>query len=246
MASLRLLSRTALDAYKGDVPRAVKELGLRNIVDGSIRVDTGRVRVSAELVDAATQQTIWSQQYDRDLAGMLAVQSDIALQIARALRANLSPGEQERLEQPSTGNPEAFALYLQARQISMGNRERNLESLELLRKALALDPAFAAARAHMAYRLMFMGTYYGDASVTEQGVEEAQAAIKTAPSLPYAYFALGSGYAMLGIEARARQAPCARSSSIRTRPARWPISRSANCSTVAWTNRSIGRDGRSR
>jgi non-specific serine/threonine protein kinase len=206
MASLRLLSRNALDAYKDDVSRAVKELGLRNIVDGSIRVDAGRVRLSAELVDAATQQTVWSQQYDRDLAGMLAVQSDIALQIARALRANLSPGEQQRLERPSTGNPEAYTLYLQSRQRAMGDRARNLEGIELLREALVLDPKFAAAQASLAYRLMIMGNYYGDASFIEQGVEEAQAAIKMAPSLPYAYFALGSGYGMLGIEARARQA----------------------------------------
>lgn len=206
MASLRLLSRNALDAYKEDVSRAVKELGLRNIVDGSIRVDAGRVRVSAELVDAATQQTVWSHQYDRDLAGMLAVQSDIALQIARALRANLSPGEQQRLEQQSTGNSEAYALYLQSRQRAMGDRARNLEGIKLLREALVLDPKFAAAQASLAYRLMIMGNFYGDASFIEQGVEEAQAAIKTAPSLPYAYFALGSGYGMLGIEAMARQA----------------------------------------
>ena len=94
ISALRLLSRNGLDAYRDDATRAVRELGLRHLVDGSVRVDGNRVRVSAELVDASTQQTLWSDRYDCDLADVLTVQSQIAQQIARALHASLSPAEQ--------------------------------------------------------------------------------------------------------------------------------------------------------
>jgi adenylate cyclase len=78
IAALRLLSRDGLDAYRDDAARAAQELGLRHLVDGSVRVEGNRVRVSAELVDASTRQTLWSEQYDRDLADVLTVQSQIA------------------------------------------------------------------------------------------------------------------------------------------------------------------------
>ena len=87
---LRLLSRNGLDSYKDDAMRAVRELGLRHLVDGSVRVEGNRVRVSAELVDASTQQTLWSDRYDRDLADVLTVQSQIAQQIAPC--RPISPG----------------------------------------------------------------------------------------------------------------------------------------------------------
>jgi TolB-like protein/predicted Ser/Thr protein kinase len=204
VASLRLLSGNALDSYKDDVVRVVRELGVRNFVDGSVRVDGNRVRVSAELVDASSQQTVWSDQYDRNLADMLAVQSEIAVQIARALRASLSPGEQQRLEKRPTDNAEAYALYLRSQQITGFAREQNLEAMELLRKALALDPRFAVARARLAYRLVFMG-YYDASSYIDEGIAEAEAALRTDPLLPAGHFALGTGYSMKGMEAQGRQ-----------------------------------------
>jgi TolB-like protein len=205
VGSLRLLSGNALDSYKDDVGRVVRELGVRHFVDGSVRVDGHRVRVSAELVDASSHQTVWSDQYDRNLADMLTVQSEIAVQIARALRASLSPGEQQRLEKRPTDNAEAYALYLRSQQITGGAREPNLEGMALLRKALRLDPRFAAAQARLAYRLIFMG-YYDSTSYIDQGIAEAEGALRSDPSLPAGYFALGTGYSMKGMEAQARQA----------------------------------------
>ena len=205
VGSLRLLSRSGLDGYKDDVSRAVRELGVRNFIDGSIRVEGDRVRVSAELVDASNQQTLWSEQYERPLADVLAVQSDIALQIARALQANLSSREQQRLERRPTDNAEAYSLSLRARELSSADRAQNLQAVELLRKAVALDPQFAAAQAQIAYRLVFMG-YYDAASHIDQGIAEAQTALRIDPALPAVYFALGTGYSMKGMDAQARQA----------------------------------------
>ncbi len=205
IAALRLLSRNGLDAYKDDATRAVRELGLRHVVDGSVRVDGNRVRVSAELVDASTQQTLWSQQYDRDLADMLTVQSQIAQQIARSLQASLSPAEQLRIEKRPTDNLDAYTLFVQARQANIGDRARNLEAIERLRKALALDPQFALARGHLAYRLQFMANYDG-ASYLDQAIAEAEAAVGMDSSLSYGYFALGTAYGRKGLEAQSRQA----------------------------------------
>ena len=205
IAALRLLSRSGLDAYQDDDKAAVRGLGLRHVVDGSVRVDGSRVRVTAELVDAATQQTLWSDQYDRELADMLAVQSQIAQQIARALHATLSPAEQFRIEKRPTGNFDAYALFVQARQANASDRARNLEAIGQLRQALALDPRFALARAYLANRLMFMANY-DSPSYLDQAIAEAEAAVQMDSSLSYGYFALGSAYGRKGLSARSRQA----------------------------------------
>jgi TolB-like protein/predicted Ser/Thr protein kinase len=202
ISSVNLLSRNALDA-NADVAHAVRDVGLTQLVDGSIRVDGRRVRITAELVDATTQRTLWSDQYDRELADMLSVQSDVALQIARALRANLSKDEQQRLGQRPTSNPDAYALYLRSQTMLTTDRAQNLAAVELLRKALAIDPQFAAAQARIGFRLVFMG-YYDDASYVDRGIAEAEAALRLNPSLPAGHFVLGTGYAMKGMDAQAR------------------------------------------
>ena len=205
IAALRLLSRNGLDAYKDEATRAVRELGLRHVVDGTVRVDGSRVRVSAELVDASTEQTLWSEQYDRELKDVLTVQSQIAQEIARSLRARLTPAEQVRLEKRPTANLSAYTLFLQARSANVSDRARNLEATEQLRRALSLDPDFALARAHLAYRLLFMAVYDG-ASFLEQAIAEGEEAARIDPSLSYAYFALGSAYGRKGLSAKSRQA----------------------------------------
>jgi serine/threonine protein kinase/tetratricopeptide (TPR) repeat protein len=206
LSSLRLLSRNALDGYKDDVSRAVRELGIRNIVDGSVRVDADRVRVSAELVDASNQQTLWSNQYDRDFADVLTVQSDIAQQIARSLHASLSPREQSRLQQRPTTDVEAYRLALQAHPLNVFDRSQNLEAIGLLRKALKLDPNYAEAQSRIAYRLILMGYSYDDPANIDRGIAEAKAAARIDPLLPTAYHALGTGYMNQGRDAESRQA----------------------------------------
>ena len=204
VGSLRLLSRNGLDGYKDDVTRAVRELGVRNFVDGSIRVEGNRVRVSAELVDASNQQTVWSNQYDRDLADVLTVQSDIAQQIVRSLHASLSPREQTRLAKRPTENLEAYKLALQANQLNTFDRVQNLEAIAMYHKALALDPKYAEAQSGMAYRLIMMGQYDDPANI-DKGIAEAQAAVRMDPLLPFAHFTLATAYALQGRDAQSRE-----------------------------------------
>jgi TolB-like protein len=205
VSALRILSGTGLDGYGDDLPRAARELGLRSFVDGSVRVEGNRVRVSAELVDAFTRESLWSRQYERELAGVLAVQSDIAQQIAKALEPNLPEAERVRLAKQPTDNLEAYTLFLRSRELPSTNRPQNLEAIGLLHKALALDPTFAEAQSRAAYRLVFMG-YYDDPSWIDKGIREAEAALRIDPGLPSAHFTLGTAYAMKGQGARSRQA----------------------------------------
>jgi TolB-like protein len=205
VSALRILSGAGLDGYAGDLSRAARELGLRSYVDGSVRVDGRRVRVSAELVDARTRESLWRQQYERELAGVLAVQSDIAQQIAQALEPNLPEAQRARLAKRPTDNLEAYTLVLRSRQLSQGNRSQNLEAIGLLKKALVLDPTFAAAQASAAYRMVFLG-YIDDPSWIDKGIAEAEAALRIDPGLPWAHFTLGTAYAMKGQGARSRQA----------------------------------------
>jgi TolB-like protein len=205
VSALRILSGTGLDGYADDLPRAARELGLRSYVDGSVRVEGSRVRVSAELVDARTRESLWRQQYERELAGVLAVQSDIAQQIAQALAPNLPEAQRARLAKRPTDNLEAYTLFLRSRELPSSEREKNLEAIGLLQKAVELDPKFAEAQANAAYRLVMMG-YIGDPSWIEKGIAEAEAALRTDPGLPYGHFVLGTAYAIKGQGARSRQA----------------------------------------
>lgn len=144
-------------------------------------------------------------QFDRNLADVLAVQGEIAQQIVRALQTTLSPAEQLRIERRLTENLEAYTLFVRARQLNSADRARNLEAIEHLRQALALDPQFALAKGHLAYRLLFRSFYDGP-SYLDQAIAEAEAAVRTDPSLSFGYFALGSAYAGKGLSAQARQA----------------------------------------
>ena len=140
ISALRLLSRSAVGRYgDGDVPRMAAELGVSSIVEGSVRLEKNRVRIGVQLIEASSQQTLWSEQYDRELVDVFAVQSDVALRIAQALQANLSPHERQRVEKRPTQHLEAYQLYLQSRSAS-ADRKQNLAAIERLRKAIALDP----------------------------------------------------------------------------------------------------------
>jgi tetratricopeptide (TPR) repeat protein len=200
-----LLSQAAVEKY-GDrnVGQIATELGVSNVVTGSVRRDRDRLRVLVELLDTSTQQTLWSEQYDRELADVFAVQSDIALRVARALSASLSPGERARLDKRPTSNAEAYQLYLRANERSFRlNREMVFAGNALLKQALALDPTFAAAKARLAYRTLFLSDY-GSPKYVDEAITLAQEAIRLDPALAYGHFALGTAYYLKGRYAQAR------------------------------------------
>ena len=207
IAALRLLSGAAVAKYAASDPQTMADaLGVTAVVDGTVRLDQNRVRLSVELVEARSGHLRWSDQYEREVADVFAVQSEIALRVAQALEANLSPAEQARVQKRPTDNLEAYDLYLQAQRMTpLSDAAKNAKGAELLRQALGLDPRFAVAKARLAYRTFFMA-YMGDAAALDRAIALAREAADVDPTLAYPHFVLGSAYVLKGVDAEARLA----------------------------------------
>ena len=166
VADLKVISRTSTMQYKTGAPRNLREigqqLGVTHVVEGSVQRAANRVRVNAQLIDARSDQQLWAQTYDRDLADVFAIQSEIATAIARQLQAKLSPREKNAIEQRPTDDIAAFDLYTRAKNVlAIRNARTNLlEAADLLNQAVARDPSFFKAYcllAHTHDRLYFLG-----------------------------------------------------------------------------------------
>src|SRR6266849_9111537 len=153
---LKVISRTSVMQYKSGITRNLKEiarqLGVSKVVEGSVRRSGNRVRVSVQLIDAQTDRHIWVQNYDRTLADSLALQGDLATEIAAALGATLSPQEKARVQAKPTNNPAAYDAYLRGRAFAGGSPfdkstvERTIQSYQ---EAVKLDPNFVLAWAYL-------------------------------------------------------------------------------------------------
>jgi TolB-like protein len=114
---LSVIARTSVKKYRDtdkSIAEIAAELGVGTVMEGSVRYAGDRVRVTAQLIDAATQDHLWSEVYERDLADVFAIQADIAAKIAAALEAEFSVAEREGIEKLPTSSPTAYALYLRA------------------------------------------------------------------------------------------------------------------------------------
>jgi tetratricopeptide (TPR) repeat protein len=205
ISALRLLSRAAVEKY-GDTEgaRAAGELGASHIVTGNVRFDGNRVRIVVELIDTKTRQTLWYEQYERELSDLFVLQSDIAIRVGRALSIRMSSDEQGRVARRPTQNAEAYQLYLrQEAGFAMSKRNENLAAIELLKQALALDPTFAVAEARLAYRTMFL-SFYDSSKYIDEASRLSQHSIELDPTLSQGHFALASAYLVKGFYAQAR------------------------------------------
>ena len=161
IADLKVISRTSVLQYKSGVARNLREiaqqLGVANVVEGSVQRSGNRVRVNAQLVDARTDAHLWAQTYDRDLADVFAIQSEIAKAIADQLQAKLSPNEKKAIEQPPTTDLAAFDLYSRAKSLLLMASFSGLQdpdqrkAIELLDEAVKRDPSFFDAYCQLAY-----------------------------------------------------------------------------------------------
>jgi serine/threonine-protein kinase len=161
IADLKVISRTSVMQYKTGAQRNLREigqqLGVAHLVEGSVQRVSNRVRVNAQLIDARNDAHLWAQTYDRDLADVFAIQSEIAKAIADQLQAKLSPAEKNAIEQRPTTDVAAFELYSRAKDLILNTgfsaiAAQNLRSgIDLLNQALARDPSFFAAHYQLAY-----------------------------------------------------------------------------------------------
>jgi adenylate cyclase len=155
LSELHVIARNSTFTYKGkavDVKQIGRELGVRYVLEGSVRKAANRVRVTGQLVDATSGAHIWADRFDRDLTDIFAVQDGLALEIISALKVKLTPEKRDRLSRKGTIDEEANDLFLRGReQAWLTTKSSNVEARNLLERAITISPGFAAAHALIAY-----------------------------------------------------------------------------------------------
>jgi adenylate cyclase len=195
LQSLRVCSRTSSFALKGqsvDMPTIATRLGVRYVLEGSVRRSGDRVRITAQLIDAVEDRHLWSETYDRELQDIFAVQEEIAGHILGALRITLTPDEITAI-QPTTSSVEALDRYLRGRDLyhrtDPGHLERAMESFH---EAIRIDPDYALAWAGLTY--VFVDIYWyqdHDSSWLDKAHEASTTAVQLAPHLAESHAARG-------------------------------------------------------
>ncbi len=161
IAGLFVIARNSSFTYKGrsvDVRAIGRELGVRSVLEGSIRRAGQRVRITAQLIDAETGGHLWADRYDRDLTDIFEVQDDVTRRIVDALKVTLSPAEKARLAESEPSNIDAYDSFLRGRELMLGkekNRATFEEAIRFLRKALTLDQNYSQAYACLAFAHIF-------------------------------------------------------------------------------------------
>jgi adenylate cyclase len=200
ISGLFVIARNSVFIYKGKAVKIAevrRELGVRYILEGSVRKADDRVRITAQLVDATTEGHLWAERYDRDLKDIFALQDEVAQKIVAALAVKLTDDEQKRLVRKYTDNMEAYDSFLQGLEYkNRYTKEANVQARQMYERAIDLDPKFAAA-----YALLGLTHFHEwslgwsqDPQSLEQAFELAQRAIALDDSLPKAHAILGEVY----------------------------------------------------
>ena len=149
---IKVISRTSVMEYKNTTKKIktiAQELNVANILEGSVRRAGDQIRIVAQLINADTDNHIWSETYDREYADIFAIQSDVAKQIAAALKATLTPEESDYIDEKPTDNLEAYDYFLKGKHFwnTYATKEGNQKAVDMFNKATELDPDFALAYA---------------------------------------------------------------------------------------------------
>ncbi len=200
---LIVLARPTVMPYRGTslpLQQVASELGASAVVSGSVRRAQGQVRINVQLVDPATNASLWAERYDRDLTDIFAVQSEIALAVANALRATLSSAEEARLASVPTGDLTAFDLYTRGRQAyAQYEPAANERAVQLFKDAIAKDPSYGQAWAGLADAYAQTVSRWG-ATIdwADSALAAAGRAVELVPESSEAHKALGLALAELG------------------------------------------------
>jgi TolB-like protein/Tfp pilus assembly protein PilF len=192
IADLKVISRTSVMQYKNTAARNLPEIAhalkVAHVLEGSVQRSANRVRVSAQLIDARNDTHVWAEKYDRDLADVFAIQSEIAEKIADQLQAKLSPTEKSAMNARPTADMVAYDLYLRAKELiydgrsnPVREREDLFKAVQLLDQAVAHDPAFLLAHCQLAYAHDLI--YWQDYDHTEAPLALAETSVRAAVRL---------------------------------------------------------------
>jgi adenylate cyclase len=193
VSALGVVSRNTAFTFKAkqiDVARVARQLNVSYVLEGSVRKSGNRVRITAQLVDGGTDSHLWAERFDRNLDDIFALQDEIAEAIVKALKLHLLPAEKQSIGERSTTNPEAYKLYLMARQYNATGNSRHRDiTVRLCQRAVEIDPGYARAWALLAIsqvnrRLM-------NAETGDDGWPAAERALALQPDLAEAHAAKG-------------------------------------------------------
>ena len=199
-----VIARNSSFTYKGqsvDIRQVGKELGVRYVVEGSLRKLGERLRVTVQLINTTNGQHIWAEQYDRPFAKIFELQDEITNGIAIALGDKIFSAEVSRASSTPTNNLDAWGLVMRANQALISwNRESTLQAVTLLRAALDLDPNYALAKAELARIICWRGINQWDDPVeaSARAYELGDQALRAAPNDPLVLFAVGGCYGPTG------------------------------------------------
>ncbi len=196
VSALHVVSRNTAFSFKGkhmDLGQVARQLNVSHILEGSVRKSGGRVRITAQLIDAASDGHVWAERYDRDLSDIFALQDEISEAIVNALKLKLLPEEKKAIEHRGTSNIEAYNLFLMARQYSvsgnLGDSRRSEAIIRLCRRATEIDPGYAQAWALIAVTQVNLRFYAG--STGDTGLDSAERALTLDANLAEAHAAKG-------------------------------------------------------
>jgi TolB-like protein/thioredoxin-like negative regulator of GroEL len=215
VADLKVISRTSVMKYKSGLERNLREiakaLAVSHVVEGSVQRTGQRVRVSAQLIDARNDTHLWAEHYDRDVADVFAVQTEIAQQIADQLKVNLSPAEKAAIAERPTADLMAHAYYIKAKEIDVwsnweGAEKSMAQKVGLLEKAIQRDPNFALAYCALAKTHVYLGDDEADdRKHLELAKNAAETAVQLRPDLAEAHLELARYYWMTADYVRAHE-----------------------------------------
>jgi TolB-like protein/class 3 adenylate cyclase len=206
IADLKVISRTSVMQYKTGMSRNLREigrqLGVAHLLEGSVQRAANKVRVNAQLIDARNDAHLWAQTYDRDLADVFAIQSEIAKTIADELKAKISPTEKAAIDKPPTSDLDAYDLYLRAQALYVDTADpvRAQQTLpqaaHLLDEAVARDPKFLLAWCLLSsvHNLMYFQGHDHTPARLELANAAVQAALRVQPDAGEAHLALAYYY----------------------------------------------------
>jgi adenylate cyclase len=202
---LFVIARNSTFAYKGKpvkVQQVSEELGVRYVLEGSVRKDGNNIRIAAQLIDALTGNHIWAERYDRNLKDIFAVQDEITKKIITAMQVKLTDGEQAQAQSMGTKNLEAYLKFLQSRELTTRNNpESNALAKQLAEESIGLDPMYASAYQTLAYAHqmdVWLGTSKSPKDSIAKAIELLQKAITLDDTYAAAHGLLGWLFSMTG------------------------------------------------
>jgi adenylate cyclase len=197
LSGLFVIARNSVFLYKGRAVRpeqVSRDLGVRYVLEGSVRKARNRVRITAQLIDATTGYHLWAENYDGELRDIFALQDGITRQIVTALAPKLKAGEQSPIRHQETSNVEAYDLVLKAfATLVQYTQASNVTALQLCQQAIALDPKYARAYAVLTrgYYVAWQSQWTDDRAALDRAIEAAKKAVTLDDSLSEAHLVLG-------------------------------------------------------